>query len=732
MRKIKKLAVLLSALILCGCNNSAVENVTDTETQISAQTETTSLTEAVTTDGGDTSPADALPIMDGSTSATPLEVGLKAGKLDIPFNEAKKLVSHTTTHDSFKRLISGEVDMIFSVPISEEQQKMADEAGVKLIMKPVAKEGFVFVVNGKNPVNSLTSQQIRDIYSGKITNWSQLGGEDLEIIPYQRNVDSGSQNYMTVFMGDETLIQPKKETIAGGMGSLMDAVATYDNSEGAIGYSVYSYAAQMYANANKVNFIAVDGVKPSKNTMADESYPLLSSTYIIYTDKSPESTKEFTDWALSEEGQHWVLESGYLPVSDMEIPDQYLVYDTLGTGKAKPEGTKPDLTYSSANLYSDQGYTVTKDGYFLIDCLKDTDFQDGINEDLKKAVDLLKPYYDEKYSFNSGETFKGLSFKGEMRNGFVSFTLGYKNEDIEMLEPISAYYFNIYDHAVTLTYDLTEKKRIEHFSDLFYKDTDFVPLVNNTLSSMISQYATKDMDITQKIDFAGILGEPKLFTISCVGFEADNPYFDCGPMLDFYGYFDNDILDLSPLSKYCDLKDILTEDFVQLPYVVGERKDAEWDVDYYEEDGTVFTKYVGSRFHTEEEVEKENEKINKIQHIGLDFLNEHDLYENPYRRLFFRKADNGSCWRVYSEQFSFDTTAVIDAETYEILTCEDLFGEKWSDYLEKKEGEIKDYIPVYWTVGEKYVSATVMHFGSFTEISIPYSEVNHKYITKTE
>ncbi|MCM1299909.1 MAG: PstS family phosphate ABC transporter substrate-binding protein [Firmicutes bacterium] len=732
MKKIKKLAVLMSAVILCGCNNSNADTVTDTQTEAPIQTESVTSAEASVTENEET-PSDGLPVMDGSTSATPLEVGLKAGKLGISFSEAKKLVTHTTTHDSFKRLISGEVDMIFSVPISEEQQKMADEAGVKLIMKPVAKEGFVFVVNGKNPVDSLTSQQIKDIYSGRITNWSQVGGKDLEIIPYQRNLDSGSQNYMTKFMGDTPLSEPVSEYVAAGMGGLMDAVATYDNSEGAIGYSVYSYAAQMYANANMVSFIAVDGVKPTKNTMADESYPLLSSTYIIYTDKSPKSAEEFTDWALSEEGQKWVLESGYLPVGDMEIPDKYLAYEALGTGEVKAEGTKPDIKYSSSYINAaDQGCTVTSEGYFQLNCLKDTEFQDRINEDLKNAVDSLKPYYQEKYSFNRGDTFKGISFDCEIRNGFASFTLGYKNEDIEMINYITEYYFDIYDHAVTLTYDLAEKKRIERFSDLFYKDADFVPLVNNGLAEMISQYLSQDMDIIEKIDFAGLLGEPKLFTISRVGFEADNPYFDCGPFLDFQDYDNRGILDLSPLSRYRDLKDIFTEDFINTPYSISEYTDAEWDREYYVEDGVYYTKYTGSRFHTDEEVEKENEAIYKVQHIGIEFIKEYGTYVDPVYKANFMKLGNGSCWEVYSCQVAADTTAVIDAETYELLTCEDLFGENWSDYLEEKDGELKDYIPISWGVEDKNVNAYLIHLGDMEIISVPYSEVNHKYISEND
>lgn len=145
-KKFSKLAVLLcTSVLLCACgtpeNSSNVtfeaantSEAADTATQ-SAESDSGSAAEdaAETADivmeTVEEANAAELPRMDVSTSAIPLEIGLKSGFLGIPYGQAKEMVSHTTTHDSFKRLINGEVDLIFSVPISEEQQKMADEAG---------------------------------------------------------------------------------------------------------------------------------------------------------------------------------------------------------------------------------------------------------------------------------------------------------------------------------------------------------------------------------------------------------------------------------------------------------------------------------------------------------------------------------------------------------------------------------------------------------------------------
>lgn len=552
---------------------------------------------------------DPLPSMDGSTSATPLEIGLRSGFLGISYAEAKEMVTHTTTHDSFKRLINGEVDLIFSVPISAEQQKAADDAGVKLFMEPVAREGFVFVVNASNPVDSLTSDQLRKIYSGEITNWSQVGGNDEPILPYQRNTDSGSQNYMTVFMGDTPLLKPQKEFTAGGMGSLMDAVAVYDNSAGAIGYSVYSYAAQMYANANKVKFIAVDGVAPSKATMADDSYPLLSCTYLIYTDKSPESAKKFVERALSDEGQTYVLESGYLPVNGMEIPEKYLPYEAVGTGEPRPADFKPsdkcsrfEITMDEIPRYN-QSPLVKSDKYFEFktDMLKDDKLQERINSDIRAAMDRLRlqgcklPQDEIEFrSLNShiyDYCIDDISFRAVFRNGYLSIILGYSYKSPD---------YSFYLAAETLNYDLFSGKKIEKYSDLFYNGENFLSHANEQFAKNASHFSGFS-GISTKLDYSGILGEPRLFTIEGVMLDPDNLYFDCAVLLQYDDVFNF----LSPVTQYRDMKEIFTEEYAFLCYDWDNSN--EWKTEYIEEDGDIYLRHTDSAFHTAAEVKARDE-----------------------------------------------------------------------------------------------------------------------------
>lgn len=627
MKKSRKLAALLCAAAILGSCDSAqpAETTAPTETTTSVNTTTTAeATTATTAETDETSePTETeadepmagelgaelgaelraelgadLPRMDGSTSATPLEIGLKSGFLGISYAQAKQLVSHTTTHDSFKWLINGEVDLIFSVPISEEQQKAADEVGVTLYMEPIAKEGFVFVVNAENPVDSLTSEQLRGIYSGEITNWSQVGGNDEPILPYQRNTDSGSQNYMTVFMGDTPLLEPKKEMVQGFMLSLMDAVATYDNSAGAIGYSVYSYAAQMYANANQVKFIAVDGVAPSKATMADESYPLLSCTYAIYTDKSAESAREFVEKALSDEGQGYVLESGYLPVNGMEIPEKYLPYEAVGTGTPRPADFTPAREYSAVNPRT----VETREGYRELRCLKDKEFQDRINVDIRAATDEVKQYADPEDWIES---------RIEVINGYCSIFVGCHDRETEFLA-YDIFEDCAYAHAVTLNYDLFEKKKLDRLSDLFFEGEDFMTDLNNTIKNTLEIHIYPYVKDEQKLDFSGILGEPRLFTLRSILLEPDNPYLTFSPALSYWGgdTCANRMICLhSPVGQYRDCRDVLDESSAN----ISDHRFSEWEFGYSVEDGALFEVVTGSSFHTDEEIAAENALRHDLQ-----------------------------------------------------------------------------------------------------------------------
>ena len=228
---------------------------------------------------------------------------------------AEDLIEYTNTIPAYEALIAGKKDLILVTEPSPEILDLAKEKGVELEIIPFSKEGFVFLVNTQNPVNSLTQQQVRDIYQDKITNWNQVGGPDLPITAYQRNVSSGSQTIMeNVFMKGLTMPAPltrKVESMAG----LVDRVAEFDEDvNGGIGYSVYYYASQMYTSPN-IKLLALDGIMPTVDTIRDNSYPAIVNYYVVKRkDDNSVETKKLLDFVMSTEGQSCVNESGLVSI----------------------------------------------------------------------------------------------------------------------------------------------------------------------------------------------------------------------------------------------------------------------------------------------------------------------------------------------------------------------------------------------------------------------------------
>ncbi len=111
-------------------------------------------------------------------------------------------MQYKNTVRGYKAIVDGETDILFCAAPSAEQKQYAEDRGVELVYVPVGLEAFVFFVNEKNPVDSLTVEQIRSIYAGEFKNWSQVGGANRVINPVTRLAGSGSQSAMDSFMGD--------------------------------------------------------------------------------------------------------------------------------------------------------------------------------------------------------------------------------------------------------------------------------------------------------------------------------------------------------------------------------------------------------------------------------------------------------------------------------------------------------------------------------------------------
>lgn len=182
------------------------------------------------------------------------------------------------------------------------------------IRKPLAGDALVFIVNEENPVQSLTQQQLRDIYAGKITNWKEVGGADAAIVAFQRREDSGSQTlFQKLLIQGGELMDAPTELAPTMMDELVDDIAEYNNSANAIGFSVYYYISEMYSKPG-LRLLAVDGVTPSNHTIADQSYPLCNEFYAaIRQDSAADSPeRKVYDWLSTDAGRACVEQSGYV------------------------------------------------------------------------------------------------------------------------------------------------------------------------------------------------------------------------------------------------------------------------------------------------------------------------------------------------------------------------------------------------------------------------------------
>ncbi len=259
---------------------------------------------------------ESYPRIDGSTATIPLSEKLASELLSMSAEEAKKFIKHNTTHNAYENLLEGKADIIFVTEPSEDELNMAATRGIELEVIPVVKEAFVFLVNKSNPVDRLSLEEIKDIYQGKITNWKEVGGPDKEIMAYQRPDNSGSQTLMqNKVMKGLTMAKAPTELKPAGMGGLIEAVASYDNSDSAIGYSVYYYANTMYLK-DTVKFVKVNGVEPDNETIIKDKYPITSAYYAVLkkTESENSNARKLLKWTLSNEGQKLAEAAGYVPV----------------------------------------------------------------------------------------------------------------------------------------------------------------------------------------------------------------------------------------------------------------------------------------------------------------------------------------------------------------------------------------------------------------------------------
>ena len=261
--------------------------------------------------------SDDLPVLDGAAALVPVYASViencyPAGTVtyeggvfsdDNLYGEnfaPDSVMQYRNTVRGFDALVDGSADLFFTAHPSKEQMRSAEEKEAELEIVPIGREAFVFIVNRDNPVDGLTSDQIRSVYRGEITNWKEVGGAFRRINPLTRVKGSGSQTMMEKFMDGDRIAARHPLSVFGG----------------SIGYTFRYYLSGIVAD-DRVKMLAVDGVRPDAENIRNGSYPLSTNFYVVYRRDNPnENVGRLVEWLLSDEGQTMIEACGYVALPD--------------------------------------------------------------------------------------------------------------------------------------------------------------------------------------------------------------------------------------------------------------------------------------------------------------------------------------------------------------------------------------------------------------------------------
>ena len=236
---------------------------------------------------------------DGSTSMEKV-----IGALGESFMEANKgttfTYNPTGSGSGIQAVSEGRCDIGLSSRALKDDEKAA------LTETVVALDGIAMIVNPENPVSDLTVEQIANIYTGKITNWSEVGGNDAAIVLIGREAGSGTRDGFESITGTKDACQYRQELTSTG-----DVITTVSQNPDAIGY------ASLAALKDTVKALTVGGVAPTEETVKDGSY-VIQRPFVLVTktgETLSDNAQKFFDFALSAEAAQYITTAGAVPVN---------------------------------------------------------------------------------------------------------------------------------------------------------------------------------------------------------------------------------------------------------------------------------------------------------------------------------------------------------------------------------------------------------------------------------
>lgn len=250
------------------------------------------------------------PKVEGITMLQPL---VNKFKETYTGSETKETINIQNEEQVYNKLINGETDMIITTYPSDEMIQSAKDKNIELEITPIAKDAFVFLVNKDNTIENLTLEQIQQIYSGKIKNWRNVEGPNIEIIAYQCPTNSFTQSGMLKLVMKDKMMTPPQESLNSSTGNIVDVISQYVNQNNSIAYSYLYNANTMYKNEN-VKFLSINGVAPTYDNIKNGLYNLQTTYYAVVKKGVQENSNvsKLLNEIKNEKGQEIVREAGYV------------------------------------------------------------------------------------------------------------------------------------------------------------------------------------------------------------------------------------------------------------------------------------------------------------------------------------------------------------------------------------------------------------------------------------